>query len=184
MEARGGLRAIAGKRQQPYYHFIQTVFCYFLFLSARVLFSLPGYARNHFSNGNWITILRFCFEALTPELLKPDKYKLKVNREQIRWLREIRIPLRRRHHNKVWEGGQTKATACNITENKRNVLSHNICSTNIFDREQTSCNMIQQHTIWYNNMQQGGQTVQRFSSQQMLYVVVWKVGIVWPGPNT
>ena len=50
-EARGGLKAIAGKRQQPYYHFIHTVlfFCYFLFLSARVLFSLLGYARNHFS---------------------------------------------------------------------------------------------------------------------------------------
>ena len=43
-EARGGLKAIAGKRQQPYYHFIHTVFCSFLFLSARVLFSLPGYA--------------------------------------------------------------------------------------------------------------------------------------------
>ena len=48
-EARGGLKAIAGERQQPYYHFIYTVFCYFLFLSARVLSSLSGYARNHFS---------------------------------------------------------------------------------------------------------------------------------------
>ena len=54
--------------------------------------------------------------------------------------------LRRREHNKVWEGSQTKATTCNITENKRNVLLHNICSANIFDREQTSCNIIQQHT--------------------------------------
>ena len=74
-----------------------------------------------------------------------------------------------------------KATTCNIAENKRNVLSHNICSTNIFDREQTSCNMIQQHATWYNNTQQGGQTVQTFSWQQMLHVVAWKVGIVWPG---
>ena len=46
-EAKGGLKA--DKRQQPYNHFIHTVCCYFLFLSARVLFSLPGYARNHFS---------------------------------------------------------------------------------------------------------------------------------------
>ena len=48
-EARGDLKAITGKRQQPYHHFIHTVFCYFLFLSARVLFSLSGYAQNHFS---------------------------------------------------------------------------------------------------------------------------------------
>ena len=96
-------------------------------------------------------------------------------------MREIRIPLRRREHYKVWEGGQTKATTCNIAENKRNVLSHNICSTNIFDREQTSCNMIQQRATWYNNTQQGGQTVQTFSSREMLHVVAWKVGIVWLG---
>ena len=48
-EARGGLKAKAGKRQQSYYHFIHTALCYFLCLSARVLFSLPGYALNHFS---------------------------------------------------------------------------------------------------------------------------------------
>ena len=46
-EARGGLEAIAGKREQPYYHFINTVLGYFLFLLTRVLFSLPGYDRNH-----------------------------------------------------------------------------------------------------------------------------------------
>ena len=39
-EARGDLKATADKRQQPYNHFIPTVFCYFLFLSARVLFLL------------------------------------------------------------------------------------------------------------------------------------------------
>ena len=48
-EARGGLKAIEVKKQQPYYHFIHTGVCYFLFLSARVLFSLLGYARNHLS---------------------------------------------------------------------------------------------------------------------------------------
>ena len=38
-EARGDLKATADKRQQPYNHFIPAVFCYFQFLSARVLFS-------------------------------------------------------------------------------------------------------------------------------------------------
>ena len=42
-EARKYLKVIAGKRQQPCYHSIHTVFCYLLFLSARVLSSLPGY---------------------------------------------------------------------------------------------------------------------------------------------
>ena len=51
----------------------------------------------------------------------------------------------------LWEGGQTKATTCNIAENEGNVLSHNICCSNIFDREQTSCNMIQQHTTRWSN---------------------------------
>ena len=48
-EATGDVKAITGKRLQVYYHFFHTLFCYFLFLSARVLFSLPGYPRNHFS---------------------------------------------------------------------------------------------------------------------------------------
>ena len=48
-EAGGGLKAIADNRQQPCDHFIHTGFCYFLFLSARVLFSLAGYARNYFN---------------------------------------------------------------------------------------------------------------------------------------
>ena len=111
-------------------------------------------------NGNWVAILRFCFEVLTLEHSKTDKYKLKVNKGLSWWLPEFRIPPRKREHNKVWEGGKTKATTCNIAENKRNVLSHNIFCTNIFDREQTSCSMIQQHTAWYNSIQQGGQMVQ------------------------
>ena len=39
------LKAITGERRQPSYHVTHTDFCYFLFLSAGVLFSLPGYAR-------------------------------------------------------------------------------------------------------------------------------------------
>ena len=38
-EARGGLKATAGNRVKPDYHFIRIVFCFFLFLSARFLCS-------------------------------------------------------------------------------------------------------------------------------------------------
>ena len=37
-EARGGLKVISGKRQQPYYHFIHTVFCYFCFFQPECCF--------------------------------------------------------------------------------------------------------------------------------------------------
>ena len=43
-EARGGLKAKVDNRVKPDYHFIRIVFCYFLFLSARFLCSLAGYA--------------------------------------------------------------------------------------------------------------------------------------------
>ena len=48
-EARGGLKATAGNRVKPDYHFIRIVFCSFLFLSARFLCSLAGYAQKHAS---------------------------------------------------------------------------------------------------------------------------------------
>ena len=41
-EARGGLKATVGNRVESDYHFIRIVFC--LFLSARFLCSLAGYA--------------------------------------------------------------------------------------------------------------------------------------------
>ena len=43
-EARRGLKATVGNRVKPVYHFICIVFCSFLFLSARFLCSLAGYA--------------------------------------------------------------------------------------------------------------------------------------------
>ena len=46
-EARGGLKATVGNRVKPDYHFIRIVFCSFLFLSARFLCSLVGYAQKH-----------------------------------------------------------------------------------------------------------------------------------------
>ena len=48
-EARGGLEATVGSRVKPDYRFIHIVFCYFLFLSARLLCSLAGYAQKHAS---------------------------------------------------------------------------------------------------------------------------------------
>ena len=44
-----GLKAIVGNRVKPDYHFIRIAFCYFLFLSARFLCSLVGYAEKHAS---------------------------------------------------------------------------------------------------------------------------------------
>ena len=51
-EARRGLKATVGNRVNPDYHFIRIVFCSFLFLSARFLCSLAGYAQKHV-NTNW-----------------------------------------------------------------------------------------------------------------------------------
>ena len=45
-EARGGLKATVGNRVKPDYHFIGIVFRSFLFLSARFLCSLAGYAQS------------------------------------------------------------------------------------------------------------------------------------------
>ena len=49
MEARGVLKATVGNRVQPDYHFIHIVFCSFLFLLARALCSLAGYAQKQVS---------------------------------------------------------------------------------------------------------------------------------------
>ena len=48
-EARGGLKATVGNRVKPDYHFTGIVFCSFLFLSARFLCCLAGYAQKHVS---------------------------------------------------------------------------------------------------------------------------------------
>ena len=51
-EASGGLKSIVGNRVIPDYNFTHTILGSFLFLSARVLFSLAGYAQKH-SNTHW-----------------------------------------------------------------------------------------------------------------------------------
>ena len=48
-EATGGLKATVGNRVKPDYHFIRIVFYSFLFLSARFLCFLTGYAQKHAS---------------------------------------------------------------------------------------------------------------------------------------
>ena len=54
-EARGGLKATVGDRVKPDYHFIGIAFCSFLFLSARFLCSLAGYAQKLVST-YWILL--------------------------------------------------------------------------------------------------------------------------------
>ena len=45
-EARGGLKVAVGNRVKPDYHFMRIVFCSFLFLSARFMCPLAGYAQS------------------------------------------------------------------------------------------------------------------------------------------
>ena len=58
-------------------------------------------------------------------------------------------------YNKVAWGGQTSTTSYNIAENKRNVVSYNICLVK-------SLTAIKLHTTRYNTIQQGGQTSATF----------------------
>ena len=51
-EARGDLKATIGNRVTTRLSLCYIVFCSFLFLSTRVLFSLAGYARKH-ANTYW-----------------------------------------------------------------------------------------------------------------------------------
>ena len=48
-------------------------------------------------------------------------------------------------------GGQTSTTSYNIPENKRNVVSYNICLVKKFDPDQTSYNKIQHDTTGWPN---------------------------------
>ena len=52
-EAGGGLKATAGNRVKPDYHFIRIVLCSFLFLSARLLSSLADLAQKHVVSTYW-----------------------------------------------------------------------------------------------------------------------------------
>ena len=55
-------------------------------------------------------------------------------------------------YNKAALCGQTTTTSYNIPENKRVVVSYNICFVRKFDRVQTSYNKIQHDTRRYNRV--------------------------------
>ena len=64
-------------------------------------------------------------------------------------------------YNKVAWGGQMSTTSYDIPQNKRNVISYNICLVK-------SLNPIKLHTTRYN-IQQGGQTSAKFHTASKLY---------------
>ena len=57
----------------------------------------------------------------------------------------------RTEYNKVAWGGQTSTTLYNILQNKRNVVSYNICLVKKFDSDQTLYNKIQHYTTRWPN---------------------------------
>ena len=125
-------------------------------------------------NGNWIAFRRFYFEVLILELLKPDKYKLKVNKGQGWWYC--------RKSESHCAGAITTKFGKVVKWKQQDAAS--LKTKEMFYRTtfvlQTFLIASKLHATWYNNIHRGGQTVQ--TSQQMLYDVVWKVMIVWPGP--
>ena len=114
-------------------------------------------------NGNWIAILRFCFEVLTPELFKPDKKKLKVNKGLSRWLQEIRIPLRRREHNKV--GKVVKRKQQHATSRKTKEMFYR--TTFVL---QTFLIASKLHATWYNNIQHDTTTYNKVVKRCKLFL--------------
>ena len=53
-------------------------------------------------------------------------------------------------HNRIAWSGQMRTTSYSILENKRDVVSYNICILKKFDRDQTSYRKIQHDTIRYD----------------------------------
>ena len=70
-------------------------------------------------------------------------------------------------------GGQTSTTSYNIPENKRNVVSCNICLVKKFDRDQTSYNNIQHDTTRYNKVAKRTQHFIQHQSCIMLYEMLY-----------
>ena len=79
-------------------------------------------------------------------------------------------------YNKVALGGQTSTTSYNIPENKRNVVSYNICSVKKFNRDQTSYNKIQHDETRYNNVAKRVQHFIQHRSCMMLYEMLYSFG--------
>ena len=79
----------------------------------------------------------------------------------------------RTEYNKVAWGGQTSTTSYNILENKRNVVSYNICLVKKFDSNQTLCNKIQHDTTRYNKVAKRVQHFIEHQSCMMLYEMLY-----------
>ena len=75
----------------------------------------------------------------------------------------------RTEYNKVAWGAQTSTTSCNILQNKRNVVSYNICLVKKFDSDQTSCNKTQHDTTRYNKVAKRVEHFTQHQSCMMLY---------------
>ena len=78
--------------------------------------------------------------------------------------------------NKVAWGGQTSTTSYNILQNKRNVVSLNICLVKKFDSDQTSYNKIQHDTTRYNKVAKRVQHFIQHQSCMMLYEMLYSFG--------
>ena len=72
-------------------------------------------------------------------------------------------------YNKVAWGGQTSTTSYNIAENKRNVVSYNICLVK-------SLTAIKLHTTRYNKVAKRVQHFIKHESCMMLYEMLYSFG--------
>ena len=82
----------------------------------------------------------------------------------------------RTEYNKVAWGSQTSSTSYNILQNKRNVVSYNICLVKTFDSDQTSYNKIQHDTTRYNKVAKRVQHFIQHQSCMMLYEMLYSFG--------
>ena len=82
----------------------------------------------------------------------------------------------RTEYNKVAWGGQTSTTSYNILQNKRNVVSYNICLVKKFASDQTSYNKIQRDTTRYNKVAKRVQHFIQHQSCMMLYEMLYSFG--------
>ena len=85
----------------------------------------------------------------------------------------------RTEYNKVAWGGQTSTTSYNIAENKRNVVSYNICSVKsliAIKLHTTRYNTIQHDTTRYDKVARRVQHFMQHQSCMMLYEMLYSFG--------
>ena len=92
-EARRGLMAAVGNTVSPDYHVIHLILCSFLFLSARVLFSLAGYAQKH-SSTYWTLWSQAEVRRTYSNLFESHCYSfMKTNLKIIRHIKTLKVLL-------------------------------------------------------------------------------------------